>query len=73
MRRDILWKGNPKVVVKTDNEPGIEVVLSEVLKGLKVEVVQAAADHPPPYDSKASGSVENAVRQVQGMVRTIKD
>ena len=31
-----------------------------------------AEAHPAPYDSKGNGSVENAVRQVQGLVRTMK-
>ena len=73
LRRDILWLGYSRVIIKTDNEPAIVALLGETLKSLKVEVVDASHDHHPPYDSKSVGTVENAVRQVQGMLRTIKD
>ena len=33
-------------------------------------VDQAMPDHPPAHDSKANGSIENAVKLVQGMLRT---
>jgi len=73
LRRDILWLGYSKVILKADNEPSIVALLGEVLKGLKVEVLdQAASAAPPAYDSKANGSVENAVRLVQGLLRTLK-
>ena len=29
-------------------------------------------EHPAPYDSKANGAVQNAVKQVQGLARTLK-
>jgi len=74
MRRDILWLGYSRVILRSDNEPAIVAVLKETLKGLRIDVLeQAAEDHPPAHDSKSSGSVENAVRQVQGLLRTVKD
>ncbi len=72
LRGDILWLGYSRVLLKSDNEPAILALLAAVLKALKVEVLdQAAPDHPPPYDSRANGSVENAVRQMQGLLRTL--
>ena len=59
--------------LKSDNERAIVALLHEVLRGLKVEATDQVAEvHPAPYDSKGDGSVENAVRQVQGLVRTMK-
>ncbi len=55
MRGDIQWMGYSRVLLRSDNEPAIVSVLSDVLKGLKVDVVdQTAATHPPAYDSKAN-------------------
>ena len=71
LRRDMVWLGYRRVIVRTDNEPAIVALLHGVLKALKVDVIdQAMPDHPPAYDSKANGSIENAVRQVQGILRS---
>ena len=73
LRRDILWLGYSRVILRADNEPAIVAVVAEALKGLKVDVVdQAASSAPPAYDSKANGSIEHAVRLVQGLLRTLK-
>ncbi len=41
-------------------------VLRDALRGLKVDVMERVAEaHPPPYDSKSSGGIENAVKLVQ--------
>ena len=71
LRRDIIWLGYRRIIVRTDNEPAIVALLHGVLQTLKIDVVdQAMPDHPPAYDSKANGGIENAVRQVQGILRT---
>ena len=73
LKRDILWFGYSRVTLKSDNEPAIVALLTEVLRGLKVESTEQVAEaHPAPYDSKGNGSIENAVKQVQGLVRTMK-
>ena len=60
------------MLLKSDNEPAIVQLLSETLKGLRIETVEQAGEaHLPAYDSKANGSVENAVKQVQGLLRTL--
>ena len=33
---------------------------------------QVVVEHPPPYDSRSNGSVENGVRLVKGHLRTMK-
>lgn len=73
LKRDILWLGYSRVTLRSDNEPAIVALLQEVLRGLKVQVVdQVGESHPAAYDSKGNGSVENAVRLVQGLLRTVK-
>ena len=71
LKRDVLWLGHYRVTLKSDNEQALVSVVKEVLKGLKVDVVDMVIKHPPPYDSKASGHVENAAKQLQGMVRCL--
>ncbi len=50
----------------------MRALLREVLREVKVSVDQAAEKAPPPYDSQANGDVENAIKQVQGLLRTVK-
>ena len=73
LRKDLLWLGYPRVLLKSDNEPSIKKLLTEVLKGVRIDSgEQAAEKSPPAYDSQANGDAENAIKQVQGMVRTLK-
>ena len=79
LRRDILWLGYPRVLLKSDREPAIKKLLSDTLKGVKVDLAKGAEDEtqaaekaPPAYDSQANGDVENAVKQIQAMVRALK-
>ena len=48
IRRDILWLGYSRIILKSDNEPAIVAVTKEVLKTLKVEVLEQAASVAPP-------------------------
>ena len=64
LTRDILWFGYRSVILKSDNEPAIIVLLREVLRGMRVSVEdeekvpdQAAEAHPAPYESNGNGSV----------------
>ena len=48
-------------------------LLTETLKEFNVEAMdQVAAKNPAPYDSKGNGSIENGIRQVQGLLRTMQ-
>ena len=62
---DAAWLGYSQIIVKRDIEPASVHVLTDTSKSLKVSTVdQAMEEHPAPYDSKANGAAENAVRQV---------
>ena len=70
---DFEWLGYSKTTLKSDNEPAIAQVLKEVLESLKVVPIdQAMEEHPAPYDSKANGAVESAVKQVQSLMRMLE-
>ena len=74
LTEDILWLGYTEVILKSDNEKAIVKLLRESLKVLRVksEITQAQEEHGAAYDSQSHGSVENAVRQVQGLIRTMR-
>ena len=57
-----------KVLLKTGNEPALVDLRRSVAQKLGMQVVQEA---PPAYEPQSNGSVENAVKQVKGMVRTL--
>ena len=72
---DIAWTGHVKVVLKADNERAIVKLLREALRAAKTEVKdleQVGTEFPSAYDSKSNGDVENAIRNVQGLMRTMK-
>ena len=57
-----------KVLLKTDNEPALVDLRRGVAEKLGIQVVQEA---PPAREPQSNGSVENAVKQVKGMNRTL--
>ena len=70
---DVKWLGYTKLILKTDGERAIVRLLREALKRIKTDVAdQASFEHPPPYDSRSNGSIENAVRLFKGVLRTAK-
>ena len=75
LTEDVAWLGYTKVILKSDGERAIVRLLKESLRNIKTEVSgmeQAGFEHPPPYDSRANGSVENACKQLKGQLRTMK-
>ena len=73
---DVRWLGYTKLILKTDGERAIVRLLKESLKAIKTTlcdgVEQASFENPPTYDPRSNGSVENAVKAVKGMLRTLK-
>ena len=70
---DVLLLGFAKVILKSDNRPGIAKLVKEALSTLKVSGVdQVGEEHSPPYGSQANGSVENAVKPLKARMRTLK-
>ncbi len=73
LRADVAWLGYREIIVRSDNEPAIVALLKDLVRSLNVSAVdRVAVAHPPPYDSKSSGGIENAVKLVQGLLRTLK-
>ena len=62
--------GYKKVVMKSDNEPSILQLKDLVRKETDVELVM---EEVPVGDHASNGSVENAVKNIQGQFRVLKD
>ena len=72
---DIAWVGNTKIILKSDNEPAIVKVLKDSLRSARVEVQeleQINEEQAVRYDSRSNRDIENAVKQVTKLLRTLK-
>ena len=75
MVEDIAWLGPTTIILKSDNEPAILKVLKGSLRTARVEteeLEQMQEEQSVTYDSKSNGDVENAVKQVTKLLRTLK-
>ena len=68
----IKWLGYTNLLVKSDNEPAILALLRDTLRAIRVDVDEAKEEHSLPYDSQANGGVENGIRNMRGMFRSIR-
>ncbi len=62
--------GHKKIIMKSDNEPAILALKEDVRRESDVEIVM---EEVPVGDHEANGLAENAVKNVQGQFRVIKD
>ena len=73
LAEDIEWLGYTRIILKSDGERAIVRLLKETLRVAKTVVMdQVTLEHPPPYDPRSNGSVENGARLVKGHLRTMK-
>ncbi len=72
---DIAWLGHTKLIVKSDNEPALQTLVTQALEAVRVRcdgVDTITQEHPAAYDSQSNGGVEVGVRFVRGLFRTLK-
>ena len=72
---DIRWLGHTRIALKADNERAIVKLLRESLKAARTDIAeleQVQEEFPSAYDSQSNGSIENAIRNFQGLMRTMK-
>ena len=70
VKRMIERLGYKKIIMKSDNEPAILALKEAVRRETDVEIV---TEEVPVADHQANGMVENAIKNVQGQYRVIKD
>ena len=62
--------GYKHIIVKSDREPSIVAVQDAVKEASKIEMVP---ENTPKGESKSNGNIESAVRELEGMIRSLKD
>ena len=70
LSQDIGNLGHPSLIFKSDGEPAL-VALKNAVKDERSERI--ILEVSPVKESKSNGAIENAIQQVQGQIRTIKD
>ena len=71
--QDVKLLGYSKITLKSDNEPAIVKMLSELLRELRFHgLEQTMEEHSPEYGSQANGSAEVGVRILKGHFRTMR-
>ena len=75
-RRVASWThqlGLGRITLKVDNEPAI-VALAQEVAARRLELgATTLLENPPPGDSQSNSHAEAAVKQAEGMIRTVKD
>ncbi len=76
---DIKWLGYSIVRLKSDNEAAILKLLKDALTAVRIEVAEdeeeektIQEEHPPAFDHASNGLAENAVKAIEGLMRTLK-
>ena len=73
--QDLEWMGHTRIIVKSDNEPAIQVLARRAIELAKIELKdmdQVAKEDSIAYDSMTNGGTEVGVRLLRGLFRTIK-
>ena len=69
MGQDLALLGYKKIIMKSDNEPAL-VALKQAVKAERPEEI--IMEESPVGESASNGEVENAIKLVEGMFRSIK-
>ena len=70
---DIEFAGHTKVILRSDNEPALLQVVSDALKGLRIQQLDSAgSEGSVPYDPQTAGAAEVTVRNLKGQVRAMQ-
>ena len=69
---NIAWLGHVRLVLRSDNEPAILALVTEALRGLRVQLMDlepVSSEVSAPYDPETSGAAEAAVQNVKNSAR----
>ena len=70
---DAKWLGYTKIMLKTDNEPAIMKLPTELLRELRIQGLEKVmSENSPEYDPQAHRNAEVGVKIVKGMLGTLK-
>ena len=69
---DIVFLGHTRVVLRSDNEPALLVLIGDALKGLRIQQLDSvASEGSVPHDPQTAGAAEVAVRNLKCQVRAM--
>jgi len=72
---DIQFLGHTKLILKADNEPALQKVITETIRRLRITVEDLDSltrENPEPYESQSNGLIEVGVRNLRGQFRTLR-
>ena len=72
---DLNWFGYVAVILKSDNEPALQALVTRVIEIAKIELKdleKLSREEPAKYDSQSNGATEVGVMLLRGLFRTIK-
>ena len=61
--------GYKKIIIKCDQVPSIVEIQNEVIRRREAETIP---ENSPKGESQSNGDIENAIKQVEGQIRTMK-
>ena len=69
---DIVYLGHTRVILQSDNEPALLLLVGDALKGLCIQQLDsAAAEGSVPHDPQTAGAAEVSVRNLKCQVRAM--
>jgi hypothetical protein len=68
---DVRETGYKRLILKSDQEPSIRALCTEVKNGFSGEIIPEVA--PKENHEKSNGEAEATVKQIHGMVRTLRE
>jgi hypothetical protein len=71
----ISWMGHTELILKGDNEPALQALISRTLELVRIKVdrvTTVSTETPPTYDSQSNGGVEVGVMLIRCLFRTLR-
>ena len=69
---DIVYLGHTRVILRSDNEPALLLLVGDAWKGLRVQQLDsAAAEGSVPHDPQTAGAAEVSARNLKCQVRAM--
>ena len=70
---DIEHLGHSSLVLKSDQEPAILDLRSDIIARCKEKGISVIPENSPIGESQSNGVIERAIQDIEGMIRTLKD
>ena len=69
---DIVHFDQTRVILRSDNEPALLALVTDALKGLRIQSLDsAAAEGSVPYDPQTAGAAQVSAKNLKSQVRAM--